>query len=246
MKKILSILILVLVGSGCSDDNDNMRPVPQPSPDTIFYVWSYSRPRSEQLSCHFEQLIDTNIQYVEDSELNVEKKNVLFTFGDAIGSTGGNNDMIGKMALIRDSVSRVFKDYTWNKSLGEPFSGASMYIQTDSIVVTADKDLGTYLAGSSLNDCFDILFRSAEEFVLNGYKEDDYMASIRVELPVLKDYYREPLNVFNEKNRTLIPFFFYFQPTRLPESNETVRYTITYKNVQGEIIQGTTRAIILK
>ena len=135
--------------------------------------------------------------------------------------------------VVFDSLARAHHDTEYNRR-GEVFCSC-LFVRTDRIDVFSDTDYdASHPAGSSLNDLFTLEYRCADDILRSGYDMQHY------------DWmFNEPVEEFNRKQPTLVTLSFNFWPTVMPEKTAKHRFTITYKNVEGKVLVGTTEPVTI-
>lgn len=126
-----------------------------------------------------------------------------------------------------------FNDTEYNKR-GHYMTNA-MYVRSESLNIVSDQDYdASHPAGSSLNDLFTVEYRCADDILKSGYDMQHY-----------NWMFNELVEDFNRKQPTLVTFGFDFWPTVMPEKTAKHRFTITYKNVEGKVLVGTTEPVTI-
>lgn len=119
-----------------------------------------------------------------------------------------------------------------------------MYVQSASLNIVSDQDYdATHPAGSSLNDLFLVKYTSVDHILQNHY--DMTRTEQQVELGLAPWEFMESVDAFNQKQPTLVWFYFWFYPTERPTGNKQHRFTITYKNVEGKELVATTLPVLI-
>lgn len=114
-----------------------------------------------------------------------------------------------------------------------------MYVQSASLNIVSDQDYdATHPAGSSLNDLFLVKYTCVDHILQNNY--DMTPTEQQMELGLAPWELMESVDEFNQRQPTLVWFYFWFYPTEFPTGNKQHRFTITYKNVEGKELVATT------
>ena len=140
-------------------------------------------------------------------------------------------------------LAQKFNDTEYNKINFNP-PPPVMYVQSESLNIVSDQDYdATHPAGSSLNDLFLVKYTSVDHILQNHY--DMTRTEQQVELGLAPWEFMESVDAFNQKQPTLVWFYFWFYPTERPTGNKQHRFTITYKNVEGKELVATTLPVLI-
>lgn len=119
-----------------------------------------------------------------------------------------------------------------------------MYVQSTSLNIVSDQDYdATHPAGSSLNDLFLVKYTCVDHILQNNY--DMTPTEQQMELGLAPWELMESVDEFNQRQPTLVWFYFWFYPTEHPTGNKQHRFTITYKNVEGKELVATTLPVLI-
>ena len=140
-------------------------------------------------------------------------------------------------------LAQKFNDTKYNK-INYMSPPPMMYVQSESLNIVSDQDYdATHPAGSSLNDLFLVKYACVEHFLQNNY--DMTRTDQQVALGLYVWQFMESVDAFNQKQPTLVWFYFWFYPTERPTGNKQHRFTITYKNVEGKELVATTLPVLI-
>ena len=234
MKRIYLSLLLIgtFVFVGCSEKiGDKFYPSEN-------YVLWYQDPQSSYAAVYVSDNDDPNpSQTVEDFKINLR----------VTESTANSYryDIVDRKtdATKFKELAQKFHDTEYNKINDIP-PPPMMYVQSESLNIVSDQDYdATHPAGSSLNDLFLVKYTSVDHILQNHY--DMTRTEQQVELGLAPWEFMESVDAFNQKQPTLVWFYFWFYPTERPTGNKQHRFTITYKNVEGKELVATTLPVLI-
>lgn len=143
-----------------------------------------------------------------------------------------------------EALAKRFNDTDFAGTTERCMTLPMMYVQTESLNIVSDNDYdAAHPAGTSLNDLFLVKYVCVDDILKPPYNFKGTDEQNESGFPAWM--FKDEVSAFNLRKPTLIQFNFTFYPKVQPDQNGIHRFTITYTNIEGKMLNATTGALNL-